>query len=572
VLKILRAFAWLRWRMVINAFDKTGARDKLERFSLAIEQIGPILAIVLVLPTAALLGGLGIYVGQSLARGEASGLTPPAAPMVIAVLAVRYMLFAVPILAVLGPFFLPAADRTNPVRLLLLPIPRSALYVAQSSSAFGDPWNVLAIPLLLGLVVGLTIGGAAVAGVLSLLAALCLVLVLVGLSSLAASLLHLVVRDRRRGELIALLLIVVLPAVGMVPAMLGSAARRHRTTAPAARERRISPVVERVRATAMAVAPTEMFLATARRSSQGDTTSAVRALGSLAAMGVLVHLVGFVAFRKVLESPGSSSGRRGRPMRDLWTWRLPGLSPPASAVALAQLRLALRTPRGRSILLSPLIVFLLFGSMMYRNAGTADMGPFHFTTGIGLATVCSFFSILSVLPIAMNQFAIDRAGLTLALLSPLREQELLAGKAVGNALIVAPTALVCMMISAAMFPGDPVSLWIALLLGLVAMYLIASPIAAIASAMFPRVANLNSIGRAGNPHGLANFVGMLSLVAGGGIPLLLALLSTKLLERPSLAPLLVGAWCLVAAIIARILFAPAVRIFHSRRENLALLE
>lgn len=259
-------------------------------------------------------------------------------------------------------------------------------------------------------------------------------------------------------------------------------------------------------------------------------------------------------------------------MRGIWTRRLPGLSQPASAVALAQLRLALRTPRGRSIMLSPLVVFFLFGVMMYRSAGAVDLGPFHFTSGIGLATVCSFFATLSVLPIAMNQFAVDRAGLTLALLSPLGARELLAGKAVGNALIIGPPAVLCMIVSALVFPGDPLALWIALLFGVAAMYLAAAPVAAIASAVFPRVANLNSIGRGGNPHGLANFIGTVTMVVGGGIPLLLSLAATKILERPVLAPVFVAAWCAIAFIAARLLFIPAVRIFQSRRENFALLE
>ena len=563
MLRTLRAFAWMRWRMTLNAFEKTGGRDRLERVSIALEQIGPVIALLLLVPTALMLGALGAWAGFSLARGETPGL-----PFAVA----RYLLLAVPILALVGPFLLPAADRTNPVRLLLLPISRSTLYVAQSSSAFGDPWNVLAIPLIFGMCGGLLAGGAVTAGVMASVAALLLVLVLVGLSSLAASLLHLIVRDRRRGELIALLLIVVLPAISFVPAMLSSNARRNRTQAPAARERRANPVVERMRATALALAPTEMFVGTARASAQGATALAVRSTVTLAAMALLLNALGFVAFRKVLESPGSSSGKRGAPMRELWTRRVPGLSAPASAVALAQLRLALRTPRGRSILLSPLVVFFLFGAMMYRNAGSADLGPFHFTSGIGLATACSFFAILSVLPIAMNQFAIDRAGLTLALLSPLREEELLAGKAVGNALIISPPALLCMVVAGAVFPGDPLTLWLSLLLGLAAMYVVAAPIAAIGSAMFPRVANLNSIGRGGNPHGLANFIGMATLLAGGGIPLALSLAATKLLDRPILAPLFVGAWLLVALGISRLLFFPAIRVFRSRRENLAMLE
>src|SRR5205085_9287024 len=52
MLRILKAFAWLRWRMLVNALERTGSRDALERFSIAIEKLGPILAGILMIPSA----------------------------------------------------------------------------------------------------------------------------------------------------------------------------------------------------------------------------------------------------------------------------------------------------------------------------------------------------------------------------------------------------------------------------------------------------------------------------------------------------------------------------------------
>ena len=67
----------------------------------------------------------------------------------------------VPVLAIVGPLFLPAADRTNPIRLLLLPIPRASLYVAQAAvCASADPWTLLLVPLVAALPLGLLAGGA----------------------------------------------------------------------------------------------------------------------------------------------------------------------------------------------------------------------------------------------------------------------------------------------------------------------------------------------------------------------------------------------------------------------------
>ena len=123
---------------------------------------------------------------------------------------------------------------------------------------------------------------------------------------------------------------------------------------------------------------------------------------------------------------------------------LPGLTPGASAVALAQLRLALRTPRGRSILLMPLVMTGVLAVLM-RRSGNLDIGPIGSNGGLGLASFMSFMSLLVTLHIAVNQFAVDKAGMTLTLLSPLSDREYLAGKAVGNALIGLPPAFVCLI-------------------------------------------------------------------------------------------------------------------------------
>jgi hypothetical protein len=180
--------------------------------------------------------------------------------------------------------------------------------------------------------------------------------------------------------------------------------------------------------------------------------------------------------------------------------------------------------------------------------------------------------LLSILPIAMNQFAVDKAGLTMTLLSPLTVEEVLAGKAAGNALVVAPPVIFCIVTALLLFPGGQASMWIALVLGLVAVYLVVAPIGAISSAVFPRAVDMNSIGRGSNAHGAAGLIGMLSFLAAGLPPAGLTLLATRILERPSLAPVLVGIWCVIAYVLGRVLFIPARRLFVSRRENLAMLQ
>ena len=142
----------------------------------------------------------------------------------------RFLLLAACALAVAGPH--PDArprDRTNAVRLLLLPIPR-----------------------------GVALSRAAVGALRRSLDAACrwrscsacrsawrrrrdgrrdrvwprrglLLIVDAGryLARCATSALHLFVRDRRRGELLALFVVVVLPMIGMLPALMGGAPEAH---------------------------------------------------------------------------------------------------------------------------------------------------------------------------------------------------------------------------------------------------------------------------------------------------------------------------------------------------------
>jgi hypothetical protein len=563
MLRILRAFAWLRWRMFINSLEKTSARDTVERFSLAIEKIGPIMAGVVLIPSALALAAAGAAGGFALARGDQHPLLFDA---------VRYLLLIVPIVSIFGPLFLPAADRTNPVRLLLMPIPRSTLYAAQTSSAFGDIWVLIMLPVVFSVPVGLLAGGALVAALIALTAGLLLLLIVIGLSSLATSLLHLVMRNRRRGELVALLFILIVPALSMLPGLLGA----HHYTQVA----RDAPSVTTQRAIVWAVDagermfalyPSELYTNSTRVAAAGNLAPAVGGLAWLAVTGLLLHAIGLSVFARVLDSPGSDGTRRVVATRAAWGRTLPGLSPGASAVALAQVRLALRTPRGRSILLSPIVMVAIFAAFMHRPSAAFDVGPFALNGGLSLGTFGAFVCLMSILPIAMNQFAVDKAGLTLALLSPLTDREYLAGKAVGNGLIAMAPALVAVVVSFALFPRGSLALWISIPLGLLATYLLVAPVAAALSAAFPRVVDLNSIGRGSNAHGVSGSVGLVAFGLAGTPPLLISMAASIWLRQPSIAPLLLIVWCGITYVIGQLLFIPARRIFAARRENLAMI-
>ena len=447
MLRILRAFAWMRWRVLVNSLERTGARDTIERLSLAVEQLGPIMAAALLVPSTIGLAGLSLYAGYTLAGADA-------APLAFEML--RYVLFAASAVAVIGPIMLPAAERTNAVRLLLLPIPRSALYITQAATTVADPWILLLLPTMVFLPVGLAAGGAVLSAIAALAAGILFVAICIGLSSLTMTVVHFVFRDRRRGELLALLFILVIPMIGMLPGLLHGAERRDRRAGRGAPEESIVPTwVERAGWRLVSAAPSELYAGSTRAMLDGRPASGAASVAALAATAVALHGLGWLLFGRLLDSPASTGPRRSGPSTATWGRTFPGLSPGASAVAMAQVRLAVRTPRGRSTLLSPIIVFAMFAALMWRSGEGMDMGFIALESGLGLATFGAVVCLLAILPLAMNQFAIDGAGLTLELLSPLADREILTGKAAGNALLVLVPALVCTAGAFAIFPSRP---------------------------------------------------------------------------------------------------------------------
>jgi hypothetical protein len=352
----------------------------------------------------------------------------------------------------------------------------------------------------------------------------------------------------------------------MVPELLGRS--RHVTFRQSghASERSTSTIERRL----MAGIPSELYVHSMRpRSGEGLALTLVPVTG-LVAFGGITHLLAFLSFTRILGSPGTSGPQRRAGRGAAVRWRIPGASPATSAVAVNQLRLAFRTPRGRATMVSPLAVFLMFTVLNLRSRGdvsflTANGG------GVGMAAFSTFVSLLALLPLAMNQFAIDRAGLTMTMLAPIETATLLRGKALGNAAIAAIPGVICFTAAVLLFPGGDPALWMCIPLSAIAAYVLAAPMAAILSAVFPRPVDLNSIGRGSNAHGAAGLLGMVTFLVAAAPGALLTILARTVVGRPGLAPIAVAVWIGIAAILSVLLFKLAGGIFDRRRENLGLM-
>ena len=80
-----------------------------------------------------------------------------------------------------------------------------------------------------------------------------------------------------------------------------------------------------------------------------------------------------------------------------------------------------------------------------------DFGRCALSGGLALATFGSVICLLAILPFAVNQFAIDRAGLTMALLSPIGTASCSSARRWATASSSACPTLLCILIALLLF-------------------------------------------------------------------------------------------------------------------------
>ncbi len=122
--------------------------------------------------------------------------------------------------------------------------------------------------------------------------------------------------------------------------------------------------------------------------------------------------------RKLAQAATGAQPRTG-----LLEMRLPGVSEPVSAIALAGFRSLLRAPEAKMMLLSPIIMSVIFGSMLWRSG--AGM-PQWLRPIVGMGGMA--FVLLGVVQMMSNQFGFDRDGFRVFVFSSARRRDILIGK------------------------------------------------------------------------------------------------------------------------------------------------
>jgi hypothetical protein len=564
MMRQLRAFAWMRWRLMVNGLRGARKRDTLEQISRILTLVGPALLVAMSLGSVIGLAIAGVFAGIALAQ-DAPGRE--AIVFIIRLLGVLML-----VVVAFMPLSLGAASgATRYARLLLLPIPRRLLHMVEVASGVADPWIFIPIPGLLLVAVGLAIGGALGSAVLAVVAGLGLLAAFLAFGVLSGFVVSWLMRDRRRAEMSTLIFVVGLSLVGLLPQLFGmNASSRSRRESGESRERS-RPAVERVEQ-ALPVwtraLPTEMYgRALLKGVVQQDRAAGLAWTGGLWLQAGFIYWLSSLVHARLLLSVDGRARRTG-PILFRALPRVPLLTAGAAAVAMVQFRTGFRSLRGRLAVLLPGPMLALLSVVLSRSPEEAawiaripEHGYFIFGASLILA-------LLTVHPITLNQFASDRAGLTLQWLSPLSARDLVFGKAVGGFMVYGSGALLALAVIGAMTRSGTPVLWVATAFGGIATYAVFSPYAALMSALFPVAADLNKNGSAGNPHTAAVIPGVL-LTPLAALPAVgIMLLSLRWSPWVSLAAMAV--WAAVALGLAWWAVGLTAGALHRRRENLFL--
>lgn len=560
-MRFLRALVWLRWRLLANALKGSRRRDAVERFSRVLALLLGVLVVLVAGSAAVGLGLLAWWAG----RQVGAGALPPGPPLLMA-RGLLLLILAIVVLAPLGRT-LRGAD-SGGTRLLLLPIPRRTLHLAEVLAGLFDPWVVPVIPALLLLPAGLAAAGRVTASAAALVAAAALLFAVATLSALASFVMQWFLRERRRAEVATLIFFVLLSTGGMLPALVSQDLERSHS---AGRSSFSPDGFDRHLPWAARLVPTEIYGRAVRNGIDGHPVASLALSGALLATGATFFALSSRLHRRLVESPEEGRTRRSIGARRSLPARWVGLSAPAAAVAWAQVRTTLRTLRGKFLLFFAGPLVALVGLTLRRAHGGSFWQSFLGQHGYLLLTGASFMALTSAQPLLANLFAVDKAGLTLEFLTPIPDRDLLRGKLAGGGLLYGATLLFCLVGVALVAPGGSAFAWAAGWVGGASTYFTMAPLLGFVSILFPKAADLNKMGNPGNPHGLASLVVTLAALVACVPPSIILGLGYEVLDMPAVTLLLMLFWMLLTAGLALLATVPLAGLLATRRENLALL-
>jgi hypothetical protein len=188
---------------------------------------------------------------------------------------------------------------------------------------------------------------------------------------------------------------------------------------------------------------------------EGDVVPPLLALAGMTLIGTASLWRAYRSTFRQYQGQSTGSNRRRRPApaqgrkprRLMLEAHLPGLSESVSAVALGGFRTILRAPEAKMILVTPLIMVPIFGSIVLqaRHAVPESVRP--------LVAIAAMLMIqFGLMQLMLNQFGFDRDGFRVFVLSAARRRDILLGKNLALAPVAAVLALVLLPIVAWVYP------------------------------------------------------------------------------------------------------------------------
>jgi hypothetical protein len=569
-LRLVKAMAWLQWRLLVNGLRGGRHRGSLETFSRWSEVVVPVLATVVLIPMTAVMAIGGGFAGWELAR------SPEHRAVVAFVLAIGFL---VPLLwFLLRPLAFAGQSGFERGELLrLLPIPRSFLRRLELFRAVLDPIFLVFAAAALALPLGTLAAGRPLVTLVAIAGGVVLLAFFACFSAVLTLGMQVLLRDRRRGEAATLVIFLVLSTAGVVPQFF--ARDRHAAPAPAAaraardprapgrRPRPVDAVRELEIPVALRVLPSGLYALGLADGSAGRGAGAALELGALAALAALAYAGTATLHRRLLDTPETSGGRVSHAAAIVRTARWPGLSPVVSATAAAYVHTVLRTVRGKMLLIGPAFTTVLFALVFTHGVSPAGV----MKQPLAIAALAVFIGLANLASVTCNQFAVDGSALVLEFLQPLGDRDLLLGKLAGATALFAVSLTVALLPLPVLFPGVSPALLLAVLFGGLAAHFVLAPVNALLSVLFPKSVDLGKLGSAGKPHSTAALVSFLAqgfalLPSAGCIAV-----AWLVLENLALAPVLTGAWMIAAWFLAVAALRLVARAVFARRENLVMV-
>ena len=530
----LRLFLWLRYRLWVGSMRRALSSGPLASFGVSLSAVVGVLAFLFLLVVAVALLGASVAWSRTISDPDPTIAGPSVLLLRIGLTVLLALIVVLPASrAGTGAFGL---TRSGMTRVLLAPLRRRHLHTLESFSHAFDPLILVTAPalLLLGFLVGKA--GGAVGVLASLLLSATMIALLVVFSGLVGIGLQVILGNRRHAETMMLITLLVITVGSVVPALIQERdlpafdqtavvepGIEGSSTGDAADAAADQVTIQTVPSAFTSFPwwlqwlPSESYARAMVLLGGGRLVAAVPSMSWLAFCSALCWVLSRRLWLRLVASPGTSSSGGTNQTVEIRSGAVLGLSLQTTAVAVATARSFLRTVRGKlALILTPILVVVVGVALDVgeRSAGVAGEGGMVAALLGGrssmLASIAISMGVLNLLPVLANVFGADREGFIRQALVPISPRQWILGKSSGLLLLYAAALLPALAVVAVWTGFSLAALGEALLrAGATMAWMI--PVGLWISILFPRAVDLNSLGKQGNPHTLAQFFSFLAL-------------------------------------------------------------